>query len=150
MISLPIEKYLYSMELIFALQEIDNAANEFISLLNNSKIVAFNGEMGSGKTTFIHAVCKQMGVTDKMSSPTYAIINQYKTIGGITINHIDLYRLKNTEEAIQAGVEDVINNGDFCFIEWPEKIMVVLPLHIVNVFIDITENTKRRITAKFT
>jgi tRNA threonylcarbamoyladenosine biosynthesis protein TsaE len=97
MISLPIEKYLYSMELIFTLQEIDKAAKEFISLLNNSKIVAFNGEMGSGKTTFIHAVCRQMGVTDKMSSPTYAIINQYKTINGATINHIDLYRLKDTE-----------------------------------------------------
>ena len=149
MISLPIEKYLYSMELIFTLQEINNAAKEFISLLNNSKIVAFNGEMGSGKTTFIHAVCRQVGVTDKMSSPTYAIINQYKTITGTTINHIDLYRLKDTEEAIQAGVEDVINSGDFCFIEWPEKIMVVLPLHILNVFLEITSDTKRRLIAKF-
>ena len=137
------------MELIFTLQEIDKAAKEFISLLTNSKIVAFNGEMGAGKTTFIHAVCRQMGVTDKMSSPTYAIINQYKTIGGTTINHIDLYRLKDTDEAIQAGVEDAVNSGDFCFIEWPEKIMVILPLHIINVFIEIADGTKRRLLAKF-
>jgi len=148
MISLPIEKYLYSMELIFTLQEIDNAAKEFISILTDSKIVAFNGEMGAGKTTFIHAVCRQMGVTDNMSSPTYSIINQYKTINGATINHIDLYRLKDTEEAVQAGVEEVINSGDFCFIEWPEKIMVVLPLHIITVFVEITDDTKRRLIAK--
>ena len=138
------------MELIFTLQEIDNAAKEFISLLSNTKIAAFNGEMGAGKTTFIHAVCRQMGVTDKMSSPTYAIINQYKTINETTINHIDLYRLKDTEEAIQAGVEDTINSGDFCFIEWPEKIAGTLPLHILNVFLEIIHDTKRRLIAKFT
>ncbi|MEP6594693.1 MAG: tRNA (adenosine(37)-N6)-threonylcarbamoyltransferase complex ATPase subunit type 1 TsaE [Ginsengibacter sp.] len=138
------------MELIFTLQEIDKAAEKFISFLNNSRIAAFKGEMGTGKTTFIHAVCKQMGVTDKMSSPTYAIINQYKTINATTINHIDLYRLKDTEEAIQAGVEDAINSGDVCFIEWPEKIIVVLPLPIINVFIEITDDTKRRLIAKFT
>ena len=138
------------MELIFTLQEIDNAAKEFISLLNNAKIVAFNGEMGAGKTTFIHAVCRQMGVTDKMSSPTYAIINQYKTINETTINHIDLYRLKDTEEAIQACVEDSINNIDYCFIEWPEKIAGILPVHILNVFIEIIHGTKRRLIAKFT
>jgi len=148
MISLPIEKYLYSMELIFTLQEIDNAAKEFVSILTDSKIVALNGEMGAGKTTFIHAVCRQMGVTDNMSSPTYGIINQYKTINGATINHIDLYRLKDTEEAVQAGVEEVINSGDFCFIEWPEKIMVILPLHIITVFVEITDDTKRRLIAK--
>jgi len=93
-------------------------------------------------------VCRQMGVTDNMSSPTYSIINQYKTINGATINHIDLYRLKDTEEAVQAGVEEVINSGDFCFIEWPEKIMVVLPLHIITVFVEITDDTKRRLIAK--
>ena len=150
MINLPIEKYLYSMELIFTLQEIDKAAKEFISLLNNSKIVAFNGEMGAGKTTFIHAVCRQMGVTDKMSSPTYAIINQYKTVNDTTVNHIDLYRLKDTEEAIEAGVEDAVASGDFCFIEWPEKIMVILPFHIVNVSIEITGDAKRKLIAKVT
>jgi tRNA threonylcarbamoyladenosine biosynthesis protein TsaE len=138
------------MELIFTLEEIDKAANVFISLLDNSKIAAFNGEMGAGKTTFIHAICRRMGVTDKMSSPTYAIINQYRTKNAITINHIDLYRLKDADEAIQAGVEDAINSGDYCFIEWPQKIMVVLPLHLINVSIEAIDITKRRLIAKFT
>jgi tRNA threonylcarbamoyladenosine biosynthesis protein TsaE len=138
------------MELNFALEEIDDIAKQFIPLLSKSKIVVFNGEMGSGKTTFIHAICRQMGVADKMSSPTYAIINQYEASENMIINHIDLYRLKDTEEAIQAGVEDAINSGDFCFIEWPQKIMVILPLHIIEVFIEITGNNKRSVVTKLT
>src|SRR4051812_30691670 len=110
------------MELTFTHEQIDSAAREFISFAGEFKIVAFSGVMGAGKTTFIHAVCRQMNVTDKMSSPTYSIINQYKTAQGVIVNHIDVYRLKDTEEAIQAGVEDILNSGDFCFIEWPEKI----------------------------
>jgi tRNA threonylcarbamoyladenosine biosynthesis protein TsaE len=150
MISLAIEKYLYVMELIFSLQEIENAAKEFLPQLNTSRIATFNGEMGTGKTTFIQSVCRQMGVTDDMSSPTYSIINQYKTTNGATINHIDLYRLKDTQEAIEAGVEDAIGSGDYSFIEWPEKIMVVLPLPFINVFIEVTKDFKRRLNAKVT
>ena len=138
------------MKLIFTLNEIDAAAKQFILLLHNSKIVTFSGEMGTGKTTFIHAVCREMGVIDKMSSPTYAIINQYKTINGAIVNHIDLYRLKDIDEAVQAGVEDAINSGDFCFIEWPEKIEIILPLHIVKVSIAITNDNARKLIAKFT
>jgi len=138
------------MELIFTLKELDNAAKQFISLLSNSKIAVFYGEMGVGKTTFIHSVCTRMDVIDKMSSPTYAIINQYKTINESIINHIDLYRLKDTEEAIQAGVEDTINSGDFCFIEWPEKIAIILPSYIIKVSIDIINDTTRKLIAKFT
>lgn len=138
------------MELNFTLEEIDDIAKQFIPLLNNSKIVVFIGEMGAGKTTFIHAICRQMGIADKMSSPTYAIINQYETTDNTIINHIDLYRLNDTEEAIQAGVEDAINSGDFCFIEWPQKIMVILPLRIIEVFLEITGSNERRIIIKLT
>ena len=137
------------MELIFTLTEIDNAAKKFISIFNDKKIFAFNGEMASGKTTFIHAVCRQMGVTGKMSSPTYPIINQYTTINNVNIFHIDLYRLKDTEEAIQAGVEECINSGDYCFIEWPEKIVAILPLFTINIFIGIIANPQRRMIIKF-
>jgi tRNA threonylcarbamoyladenosine biosynthesis protein TsaE len=138
------------MKLIFTLNEIDTAAKQFILLLDNSKILTFSGEMGTGKTTFIHAVCREMGVIDKMSSPTYAIINQYKTINGAIVNHIDLYRLKDIDEAVQAGVEDAINSGDFCFIEWPEKIEIILPSRIVKVSIDIANDNARKLIAKFT
>ena len=138
-----------NIELIFTLQEIDNAAKKFISLFNNKKIFAFNGEMGAGKTTFIHAVCRQMGVTEKMSSPTYPIINQYKTVDNAPIFHIDLYRLKDTEEAIKTGVEECINSGEYCLIEWPEKIIAILPLFTINTFIEIIDDTQRRMTVKF-
>ncbi len=137
------------MELIFTLQKIDDAAKKFISLFNNNKVFGFNGEMGAGKTTFIHAVCRQMGVTEKMSSPTYPIINQYKTADNATIFHIDLYRLKDTEEAMQTGVEEYINSGENCFIEWPEKIITILPLFTIYTFIEIIDDTQRRMTIKF-
>ena len=150
MISLAIEKYLYAMELIFSLHEIDKAVEEFLPLLNTSGIAVFNGEMGTGKTTFIHSLCRQMGVTDNMSSPTYSIINQYKTTNGATINHIDLYRLKDTQEVVEAGVEDAIGSGDYSFVEWPEKIMVILPLPFINVFMEVTKGSKRKLKAKVT
>ena len=134
------------MELDFTLDEIDGAAKRFISFFNDVKIIAFNGAMGAGKTTFIQAICRQMGVTDKMSSPTYPIINHYKTTTSKIINHIDIYRLKDIDEAIQAGVEDAINSGDFCFIEWPERIKEILPLDTTNIMIEIIDDTKRRLT----
>src|SRR5438046_617710 len=98
------------MDVIFTLYNIDTVARHFILLLNNSDVVAVNGPMGAGKTTFIHAICRQMGVTGTMSSPTYPIIQQYKAANDVIINHIDVYRLKDVEEAKQAGVEDVINS----------------------------------------
>ena len=137
------------MDLIFTLDNIDDIAKRFIPLLNNFNIVAVNGAMGAGKTTFIHAVCRQMGVTGKMSSPTYSIIQQYETTNNSIINHIDLYRLKDTDEAIQAGVEDAVNSGDFCFIEWPEKIANILPLHFINIFIEPENHTKRKLVVKY-
>ena len=139
-----------NIELIFTLQEIDDAAKKFILLFNNKNIFAFSGEMGAGKTTFIHAVCRQMGVTEKMASPTYPIINQYKTAGNATIFHIDLFRLKDTEEVIQTGVDECLNNGEYCFIEWPEKIISILPSFTINIFIEIMDGTQRRMIAKFT
>jgi tRNA threonylcarbamoyladenosine biosynthesis protein TsaE len=137
------------MNTVFTLDEIDNIAKQFVSHLNNLKVVAVNGAMGAGKTTFIHAVCRQMGVTGTMSSPTYSIIQQYYTTNNVIINHIDVYRLKDTNEAIHAGVEDAINSGDFCFIEWPEKIKDILPLHFISIFIEPENQIKRRIVVKY-
>ncbi len=149
MVSLPIKEIAYKMELIFNFQEVDDAAKKVTSVFSNDKIFAFNAEMGAGKTTLIQAICRQIGVTEKMSSPTYPIINQYKTVNDTCIYHIDLYRLKDTAEAIQTGVEECISSGDYCFIEWPEKIVAILPLFTVNIFIGIIANPQRRMIIKF-
>lgn len=138
------------MELIFTLEQINNAATKFISMLNDRRVVSVSGEMGAGKTTFIQAVCRQMNVTDKMSSPTYSIINQYMTAGGQVIFHMDLYRIKDAEEAIRAGVEDALYSGGICFIEWPDKIADILPLYSVNVFLNIKDGDQRQLIVKFT
>jgi len=110
------------MELIFSLDDIEIAAKEFILFLKDRTVVAFNGNLGAGKTTFIKAVCRQLGVKENVSSPTFSIINQYTMANNKSIFHIDLYRVKDNEEAINAGVEECIYSGDICFIEWPEKV----------------------------
>jgi tRNA threonylcarbamoyladenosine biosynthesis protein TsaE len=109
------------MEVIFKLENIQEAVEKFLAAAGHKKVFAFHGEMGAGKTTFIHALCEAMGVKGNISSPTFSIINQYTTAAGNTIYHMDLYRLKNENEAINAGVEDCLFSGDICLVEWPEK-----------------------------
>lgn len=135
------------MELIFSLEKIEIAAKKFIDLLKDRTVVAFHGNLGAGKTTFIKAVCKQLGVKENVSSPTFSIINQYTSANNKTIFHIDLYRVKDNEEAINAGVEECIYSGDTCFIEWPERVSL-LPEDAVNVFIEPISETERRLTCK--
>ena len=135
------------MELIFSLEKIEIAAKKFIDLLKDRTVVAFHGNLGAGKTTFIKAVCKQLGVKENVSSPTFSIINQYTTENNKSIFHIDLYRVKDNEEAINAGVEECIFSGDTCFIEWPERVSI-LPDDRVNVFIEPISETERRLTCK--
>ncbi|MBC7424305.1 MAG: tRNA (adenosine(37)-N6)-threonylcarbamoyltransferase complex ATPase subunit type 1 TsaE [Ferruginibacter sp.] len=121
------------MELIFTLEDIQQAVQTFNTATAGYKVFALHGEMGAGKTTFVHAVCEAAGVQGNISSPTFSIINQYTTVNGAVIYHIDLYRLKDEEEALQAGVEDCLYSGNTCFIEWPEKAPGIFPdgtLHI--------------------
>lgn len=132
------------MELIYTLDNIEVAAKEFTNITNAFKVFAFEGEMGAGKTTFIHALCEVAGVKDTISSPTFSIINQYLKPDGRLIYHIDLYRLKNEEEAIQAGVEDCLYSGNTCFVEWPQKAPGLFPdgtLHAAITAIDT--NTRK-------
>jgi tRNA threonylcarbamoyladenosine biosynthesis protein TsaE len=135
------------MELIFSLEKIEIAAKKFIDLLKDRTVVAFHGNLGAGKTTFIKAVCKQLCVKENVSSPTFSIINQYTAINNKRVFHIDLYRVKDNEEAVNAGVEECIYSGDTCFIEWPERVSI-LPDDTVNVFIEPISETKRRLICK--
>ena len=100
--------------------------------------------MGAGKTTFIHALCQAMGVEDVVSSPTFSIINEYKTKQGKTVYHMDLYRIKDQNEAINAGVEDCLYSGNICLVEWPDKATGILPDDTLHLYItSIADNTRK-------
>lgn len=132
------------MEVIFKLENIEEAVQQFLAASGNTKVFAFHGEMGAGKTTFIHALCEAMDVKGNISSPTFSIINQYATAAGNTIYHMDLYRLKDENEAINAGVEDCLYSGNTCLVEWPEKAPGIFPdntLHATIILID--SNTRK-------
>ena len=133
-------------EQVFSSQQINEAAAAFVKAVPANAVLAFHGQMGAGKTTFIGAVCKARGVQDVTGSPTYSIINQYNTIAGETVYHLDLYRLNSEEEAIQAGVEEVLYSGNLCLVEWPERTPDLLPPATLHVFIEVIDNATRRIS----
>jgi tRNA threonylcarbamoyladenosine biosynthesis protein TsaE len=131
------------MEFIFDLNDIPNIAKNFISLIDKYKIMAFSGEMGAGKTTLINAICEVLGVQETATSPTYAIIHEYHSDNCI-IYHIDLYRLKSTEEAIDAGIEDCLQSNNLCLVEWPEKAPLLFPHETVYASLQtISVNTRK-------
>lgn len=133
------------MELIFTLDKIDIAAKKLMGYIGKATILAFEGEMGAGKTTFIKALCTEMGISDTVSSPTFSIINEYKTKDGKIVYHLDLYRVKDEQEAIFAGVEDCLLSGNMCLIEWPDKISGLLPANTQYLFIKTVDFTTRSI-----
>ena len=124
------------------------AAQEFIACIGDNKIFAFTGSMGAGKTTFISAICKSLGVEeDDISSPTFAIVNEYRSdTTGQLIYHFDCYRIEDDEEALDMGVEDYFESGSLCFIEWPDRIERFLPDDTVEVSIEETESGARKVT----
>lgn len=105
-------------------------AKELIEFSGQEKVFLFDSPMGSGKTTFIKAVCGFLGVTDTMSSPTYSIVNEYNTINGAKVYHFDLYRLKSTNELLDIGFEEYVNSGNYLFIEWPELAIPFLDSYV--------------------
>ena len=136
------------MELRYSLSDIKEVASQFWKLAGNSSVFAFHGNMGAGKTTFIHALCDVKGVEDVVGSPTFSIINEYVyTSNGDKkkIFHIDLYRLKDEEEAIQAGVEDCLYSDHICLVEWPDRSPGIFPEDTVHVYIDTIDSSVRRI-----
>jgi tRNA threonylcarbamoyladenosine biosynthesis protein TsaE len=114
----------------------EEAARQFVVAMGSNTVFAFYGKMGAGKTTFIKAVCQCMGVTDPVTSPTFAIVNEYRGDGGRLIYHFDFYRIKKLEEVYDMGYEDYFFSGAICFVEWPELISDLLPDDAVKVSID--------------
>ena len=118
---------------IQSIEHIRDAARQFVSQIGNRSVFAFYGTMGAGKTTFIKAICEELGVTDVITSPTFAIVNEYSN--DKTIYHFDFYRIKRIEEVYDMGYEDYFYSGGLCFIEWPELIEELLPDDAVRVTI---------------
>jgi len=140
-------KNMTSLE-IKSLDNIHETAQNFINLIDNNTVFAFNGKMGAGKTTFIKSICEEMGVKETVNSPTFSIVNEYEAADGRIIYHFDCYRINKIQEALDLGAEEYLYSGNLCFIEWSENIAPILPDLMVNVDIEETENGVRQITIK--
>jgi len=130
---------------IESIDTIHETARQFIGLIGERTVFAFNGKMGAGKTTFIKAICEVMGVKETVNSPTFSIVNEYEAADGRIIYHFDCYRITNTQEALDLGAEDYLYSGNLCFIEWSENMAPLLPDSLVNVDIEEQEDGKREI-----
>ena len=129
------------------IENIREAAREFVANIGESTVFAFYGKMGAGKTTFIKAVCEELGVEDVITSPTFAIVNEYRSeTSGELIYHFDFYRVKKIEEVYDMGFEDYFYSGALCFIEWPELCEEVLPEDTVKVTTEETPDSSRLIS----
>ena len=136
------------MEWVFPKENINAVAKEFWQAIKDRTVIAFHGQMGVGKTTFIHALCDAKGVKDAVGSPTFSIINEYEYDCDGTkriLFHIDLYRLGSEEEVFRAGVEDCLNSGYTCLVEWPEKAPGIFPADTLHVFMDLVNEETRRL-----
>lgn len=130
--------------IIPSLDKIADAACEFINHIGKNRIFAFYGGMGAGKTTFIKAICEQLGVQDAVTSPTFAIVNEYASDMG-AIYHFDFYRIRNLGEVMDLGFDEYAYSGDLCLMEWPELIEDLLPEHTVSVRIEESDNGIRKV-----
>ena len=133
------------MEIVFELDEIEKTAKYFLQLNQKSKLFAFSGDLGAGKTTFINALCREMRVTETVTSPTYSIIQEYATEIGEVIYHIDLYRVKDEQEAMDAGIEDCLNSDEICMVEWPERAPEIFPSETIFTRIETISANKRKL-----
>jgi tRNA threonylcarbamoyladenosine biosynthesis protein TsaE len=125
-------------------KHLPTAAKEFLEYTGDNKIFAFYGSMGAGKTTIIKAICEALGATDIVSSPSFTIVNEYRTSKGDTLYHIDFYRIKKQEEVFDFGIEEYLSGKSYCFMEWPGIIEEILPKETVTVRISV-DNQEQRI-----
>ena len=128
------------------LEQINSAARQFIDNIGDRKVFAFYGKMGAGKTTFTKAICEELQVSDVITSPTFAIINEYESPEVGTIYHFDFYRIKKLEEVYDMGYEDYFYSGRLCFIEWPELVEDLLPENVTKITIVENEDGSRTVT----
>lgn len=131
-----------------SLGELKDAAQALSEYFANERVFAFYGNMGAGKTTFIQSFCQVLGSEDNVTSPTFALINEYNTLEFDPIYHFDFYRINDIEEAFDMGYEDYVYSGNYCLIEWPQMIEPLLPENYVEVKIEVKEDDSRLITAQ--
>ncbi len=136
------------LEKQYGIDELPTIASELLRVAIEIKVVTFKGEMGSGKTTLISELCKQIGVTDHVSSPTFAIINEYAYLSdrlNSALFHIDLYRMEDEDEARRAGIEECLYSGKLCFVEWPQRVPSIMPDEFIQVELEYDGQARRRI-----
>jgi tRNA threonylcarbamoyladenosine biosynthesis protein TsaE len=131
---------------IDTLKDLKKAAVRFIQLMGENRVFAFYGNMGAGKTTFIKAICTELGVNENMTSPSFSLVNEYIANDNRLLYHFDCYRLKNIREAYDIGADEYFYSGALCFVEWPEKIEELLPSETVNVTIQVLDDETRKVT----
>lgn len=132
------------MNIIFSLDQIQEVAEQVLAS-NPKKIILFNGEMGVGKTTLIKQLCRSLGVESATSSPTFSLVNEYSTSNNEIVYHFDFYRLNKETEALDMGVDDYLYSGNWCFIEWSEKIASLLPTETSTITIELLPDGKREL-----
>lgn len=133
---------------IFSLEEINEVAKEILAISNLKKVITFHANMGVGKTTLIKELVKELGIKDHSSSPTFSLVNEYESITGETLYHFDLYRINDELEAYDMGIDEYFYSGNWCFIEWPEKIPHLIPLDHASISINLLANGKRELILK--
>lgn len=128
------------------LTDIECVARQFVEEQSDGRVFAFYGQMGAGKTTFIAAVCKALGIEEPVNSPTFAIVNEYVADNGETVYHFDCYRLNTLRDALNIGIEEYFASGNICFIEWAENIEELLPVDAVRVNIVVEDDGSREVS----
>ena len=131
---------------IESLKELGEAARLFLDGIGESRVIAFYGAMGAGKTTFIKALCDVLGVEDDVNSPTFNIINEYRAENGDAVYHFDFYRIEKVSEAMDIGFEEYVYSGDLCLIEWPQNIEQILPVDTLKVQLSVLDDGCRVVT----